>query len=304
MYILGIDSSTERVSVAANSDQQLLSKVEYGKNQKYMISIISLIDKVLKKARISLDLVDLFAVNIGPGDFTGTRIGISIAKTLAWVGSKPICGIGSLDVVALGIFFKNFKKIQKLLGEGKQIIITPVLDVKRNEVFFSFFKVEESSLGNSKDEHSEFKVHAISNITIQNKNYFINKFSGGYLAESKDFIKKFSDLFVPDNGSSSYILLGGSAFSSYKHLESEVKELGDSHSGSHQISLTGVNKRVFSHDAFHLNLCAYYSYLKNRQESLEKVKSTGQGNHGTPNYNLDDYGPAPLYVREFTPFKT
>lgn len=288
MYILGIDSSTGRVSVAVNSDQQLLSKVEYGKNQKFMVSIIALIDKAVKKASISLDFVDLFAVNIGPGDFTGTRIGISVAKTLAWVGSKPICGIESLDITALDIFFKNFKKIQKLLGEGKQIIIAPVLDVKRNEVYFSFYKMEESSLGNSKDERSEFKVHAISNISIQNKNYYINKVSGGYLADSKDFTKKFSALFVPDNGFSSYILLGGSGFSSYKHLESEVKELGGSRSDSHLSSLTGASKRVFSPDAFHLNLCAYYSYLKNRQ----------------PNYNLDDYGLAPLYVREFTPFKT
>jgi len=310
MYILGIDSSTGRVSVAVNSDQQLLSKVEYGKNQKYMVSIIALIDKALKKASISLDFVDLFAVNIGPGDFTGTRIGISVAKTLAWVGSKPICGIESLDVAALGIFFKNFKKIQKLLGEGKQIIIAPLLDVKRNEVYFSFYKMDESSLGNSKDERSEFKVHAISNISIQNKNYSINKISGGYLAESKDFTKKFSALFVPDNGFSSYILLGGSGFSSYKHLESEVKELGGSRSGSHLSSLTDVDKRGFSPDAFHLNLCAYYSYLKNRQESLEKVKSTGnqrgsktQGSEAQSSL-LANYGLAPLYVREFTPFKT
>ncbi|MBU4293853.1 MAG: hypothetical protein KJ770_07370, partial [Actinobacteria bacterium] len=61
-----------------------------------------------------------------------------------------------------------------------------------------------------------------------------------------------------------------------------------SRSGSHLSSLTGVDKRVFPPDAFHLNLCAYYSYLKNRQT----------------NYNLDDYGLAPLYVREFAPFKT
>ena len=321
MYILGIDSSTGRVSVAVNSDQQLLSKVEYGKNQNFMVSIIALIDKALKKANISLDFVDLFAVNIGPGDFTGTRIGISVAKTLAWVGSKPICGIESLDVAALGIFFKNFKKIQKPLGEGKQIIIAPVLDVKRNEVYFSFYKMEESSLGNSKDERSEFKVHAISNISIQNKNYYLNKVSGGHLAKSKDFTKKFSALFVPDNGFSSYILLGGSAFSSYKHLESEVKESGGSRSGSHLSSLTGVDKRVFSPDAFHLNLCAYCNYLNNRQESLKKVKSTRQGNlrgskaqgseaqngsisNSDVNSLLADYGLAPLYVREFTPFKT
>jgi len=334
MYILGIDSSTGRVSIAVNSDQQLLSKVEYGKNQKFMVSIIALIDKALKKASISLDFVDLFAVNVGPGDFTGTRIGISVAKTLAWVGSKPICGIGSLDITALGIFFKNLKKIQKPLGEGKQIIIAPVLDVKRNEVYFSFYKMEESNIGitingrksrNSEDERSEFKIHTISNISIQNKNYCINKVSDSYLAESKDFVKKFSALIVPgnaDNGFSSYILLSGSGFSSYKHLEAEVKELGGSRFGSHLSSLTGVDKRAFSPDAFHLNLCAYYSYLKNRQESPDKVKSTGKGNlkgskaqeseeaqNGSmPNSDVSslptNYGLAPLYVREFTPFKT
>ena len=160
MYILGIDSSSGRVSISVNRDQQLLSKVEYGdsKNQKYMVSIIYLIDKALKQANISLDFVDLFAVNIGPGDFTGTRIGVSVAKTLAWTGSKPICGIGSLDITALDIFFKNLNKIQKLLGKGKQIIIAPILDIKRNEVFFSFFKVEESSLDIADGDHPEFKA--------------------------------------------------------------------------------------------------------------------------------------------------
>jgi tRNA threonylcarbamoyl adenosine modification protein YeaZ len=301
MYILGIDSSTGRISVAVNSGRQLLSKVEYDKNQRYMVSIISLIDKALKKAGISLDVVDLFAVNIGPGDFTGTRIGISVSKTLAWVISKPICGVGSLDVTALGIFFKNFNKIQKLLAEGKQIIIAPVLDVKRNEVYFSFYKIKESVSSikvnsrknyDNKDEHPGFKIHTISNISIQNKNYCINKISCGYLAESKDFTKKFSSLFVPDNGFSSYILLGGSGFSIYKHLGPEVRELGD------------VDKRVFPPDAFHLNLCAYYSYLNNRQECLEKVKGTMLGNTEAPDYLMDAYRLAPLYVREFKPFKT
>jgi len=312
MYILGIDSSTERVSIAVNSDRQLLSKVEYGKNQNYMVSIISLIDKALKKANISLDFVDLFAVNIGPGDFTGTRIGISVAKTLAWIGSKPICGIGSLDIIALGIFFKNLKKIQKLLEEGNKTIILPVLDVKRNEVFFSFFKVGKSGTGmatnslksqNSEDKHSEFKIHNILDITAQNKNYFINKVSDGYLAESKDFAKKISALFVPDDGFSTYILLGGSGFGGCNHLESEVRELSGLHSGSLISLLTSIDKRTYFPDAFHLNLCAYYSYLKNRQKGPEKVKSAGQGNSDTSDNYLDDYGLAPLYVREFTPFK-
>ncbi|MCL4416733.1 MAG: tRNA (adenosine(37)-N6)-threonylcarbamoyltransferase complex dimerization subunit type 1 TsaB [Actinobacteria bacterium] len=293
MYILGIDSSSGQVSIAVNKDQQLLSKIEYGngKNQRYMVNIIYLIDKALKKANVSLDFVDLFAVNIGPGDFTCTRIGMTVAKTLAWIGSKPICGIESLDITALGIFFKNLKKIKKLLEEGKQIIIVPMLDVKRNEVFFSFFKAEESGLDvaaadrknydnryehpESRDEHQGFKAHTISTITIQNKNYFINKFSGGYLTESKDFTKKFNTLFVPDNGFSSYTLMGGSGFSGHEHFES----------------------------AFHLNLCAYYSYLKNKQEDLEKIKDTEQSDHEIPDYSPEDYGLAPLYVREFTPFK-
>jgi tRNA threonylcarbamoyl adenosine modification protein YeaZ len=328
MYILGIDSCEGQISVAVNSDQQLLSKAEYGKNRNYMVSIISLIDKALKKAGISLDLVDLFAVNIGPGDFTGTRIGISVAKTLAWVGNKTIFGIGLLDITALGIFVKNIKNIQKSLEERKQVIIAPVLDVKRNEVFFSFYKIKESCLGisgdsqdnhNNEDKHSESKVQVL-NITILKKDYLIKKFSGDHLVESKDFVKKFSALIVPDKSFPSYILLSGSAFNSYKYLESEVKKSvdelnlksygicpgssSDSHTSSNLNSLTISIKRGFSPGAFNLNLYAYYSYLKNKQECLEKVKNTGQSELMTPNNDLADFRLAPLYVREFTPFKT
>lgn len=340
MYILGIDSSTGRVSAAVNKDRQLLSKVEYGKNHKYMTDIISLIDKVLRKADISLDFVDLFAVNIGPGDFTGTRIGVSVAKTLAWVGSKQVYGIESLDTAALGIFFKNLKKIQKLLGEMKKITVVPILDVKRDEVYFSFYNVEECSVDtgvegkksyNNKDEYSGnkvecsgFKVYTILNINIQNKSYSVNRISKGYLAESKNFTGKFSSLFIPDKNFFSCILLGGNGFSSYKYIESEVNKLGGAlnlksttvSSGSHLSSPTGKSKdsgiyifpdkRLFPPDAFHLNLCAYYSCSKN--QSPEKIKDIEQINHEQinhelPYYNLEDYRLAPLYVREFTPFK-
>jgi len=332
MYILGIDSGAGRVSVAVNKDYQLLSRVEYEKNQRCMVSIIYLVDKALKKADISLDFVDLFAVNIGPGDFTGTRIGISVAKTFAWVKRKPIYGVGSLDVTALELFSKNLKKIQKLLEKGKQIIIAPVLDVKRGEIYFSFYKMDEGSLDltsgshknhNSKDDHSEFKSYPVAPIIIQNKNYFIKKVSNNYLSGSKDFIKKFSTSFIYDDDFSSYILLGGSGFNSYRHLESEVNKLNDelnlkssgmSFFGSQLKLLKGMNKnygtgifldkRLFFPDAFHLNLCAYYGYLKNRQKSLERIAGAGRDNQITSDYEPDDYGLAPIYVREFTPFKT
>jgi tRNA threonylcarbamoyl adenosine modification protein YeaZ len=338
MYILGIDSSTGRVSAAVNGDRQLLSKVEYGKDHKYMADIISLIDRVLKKADISLDFVDLFAVNIGPGDFTGTRIGVSVAKTLAWVGSKPVYGVESLDTAALGILFKNLKKIQKLLEEKKKITVVPILDVRRDEVYFSFYDIEECSTDTDfqsrknynnkdkyydiKDKHPGFKVYEILNINIQNKNYSVNRISEGYLTESKNFTSKFSSLLIPDKDFFTYILLGGNGFSSYKHIESEVNKLNDKlnlknaeiNSGSRLGSSDGKDKysgicvfpdkKLLLPDAFYLNLCAYYSYLRNKYQSQERIKNIEQSKQEPSDHNLEDYRLAPLYVKEFTPFKT
>ncbi len=140
MQILGIDSSTKNLSIALSEDDTGHYGVNFSKETGFMVNIISCIDKAIKKAGKNISDVDAFSVNIGPGDFTGTRIGISVAKTLALVTEKPVYGIKALDACAAGILINGAAKISRLLQKKESVLLLPVLDVKRNEVFFSIYE--------------------------------------------------------------------------------------------------------------------------------------------------------------------
>ncbi len=99
--ILGIDSSTGRLSVAVNRNEELLSEMTDDDSMKHMVNIMGLLDGTLRRAKLTIRDIDVFGVNLGPGDFTGTRIGISVIKTLAWLERKPSFGVNSLDIFAV-----------------------------------------------------------------------------------------------------------------------------------------------------------------------------------------------------------
>src|SRR5665647_3321122 len=153
MQILGIDSSTKNLSVGFSQNDNRYFGVNFSKEAAFMVNIISYIDNVFKKAGKSISGVDAFSVNIGPGDFTGTRIGISVAKTLALVTEKPVYGISALDACAAGILLNSAAKINKLLQKKESVFLLPVLDVKRNEVFFSIYEASLTGEDNSLLKH-------------------------------------------------------------------------------------------------------------------------------------------------------
>lgn len=89
--------------------------------------LIAYIDKILKKARLKIGDVDCFAVSIGPGSFTGLRIGVTAVKGLAYSLNKRIVTVPTLDVIARNA--KNFSGI-----------IVPVLDARKNKVYACIYR--------------------------------------------------------------------------------------------------------------------------------------------------------------------
>src|SRR4030065_2413283 len=139
--ILGIDSTTGRLSVAVSRNEELLSETTDCDSMKHMVNIMGLLDSTLRKAKLTLKDIDVFGVNLGPGDFTGTGIGISIIKTLAWLEKKPSFGINSLDVFVVGINLDNKKFISQCLSKGIPVLVIPCLDVRKAEVYFAFYDI-------------------------------------------------------------------------------------------------------------------------------------------------------------------
>jgi len=276
MNILGIDSSSRNLSAALSRDDKLLSEAINRESSKHMVNIIKFMDKALCKAGLSIKDIDVFGVNLGPGDFTGTRIGVSVIKTLSWVEKKCTYGINSLDVQAVMGAFKNKNIIVKSLLNGRPVTIAPCLDVKRSEVYFSFYDISEEE--NNVCRKSEKKI--IASMIIGGKKYNIKRIGDYHLANKDGLIEKFSIFFENEvlkiqskeiaHVNPAAIVCGSSCVSHRGIMLDLVRSC----------SSFILDKRPLYSQARYVNLCSYFS-------ALEKAEPK----------NL-----VPVYVRDFVPF--
>jgi tRNA threonylcarbamoyladenosine biosynthesis protein TsaB len=137
MRILAIDSATRSASVALIENEVLIDEQRWDKhlaNARGSDSIghcaetiLPLIDSLLEKRRLTPADLSAVAVSIGPGSFTGLRVGLATAKGIAYSGGLPLIGISTL--LALAGAVKNF--------DG---IICSLLDARKNDVYMGLFR--------------------------------------------------------------------------------------------------------------------------------------------------------------------
>lgn len=127
MIILGIESSTVQTSVALGSEQEILASSMLSRGATAEEFILPAVKFLMDKTGLNWNSISGIAVGLGPGLFTGMRVGVSTAKTLAQALSVPIVGTPSLDVLAFDLRYTNR-------------VICPVLDAKRSQVFFAFYR--------------------------------------------------------------------------------------------------------------------------------------------------------------------
>jgi tRNA threonylcarbamoyladenosine biosynthesis protein TsaB len=129
MICLGIDTSSLIVRVAVTRDHQVLADVSGEGPRTHSETLLAAVQESLDTAGVSLSAVDLIAVGRGPGAWTGLRVGIATAKSLAYALSIPIVGISTLEAVAAGV--TGFA--------GKLAVI---VDARRGEVCGASFDVD------------------------------------------------------------------------------------------------------------------------------------------------------------------
>lgn len=126
MIVVGIDTSTPQTSVAIGSDVEVLASVSIvGKSRQDRVT--PALKQLLAWSGIDLHQVGGIAVGIGPGLFTGLRVGVQTAKTLAQVLGVPIAGIASLDALAYAVRYTSRR-------------IATVVDARRGEVFAALYR--------------------------------------------------------------------------------------------------------------------------------------------------------------------
>lgn len=138
MNILAIESSSEVLSVALSFKDRVKSLFESHEQFKSE-HIIGLVRKTLSKARLKLSDLDYIAVGLGPGSFTGLRVGLASALGLALALDLKIIGVGSLDIIAANVN----------IGDSDIQDICTIVDARRGNVYAAIFRGVKKKLGYS-----------------------------------------------------------------------------------------------------------------------------------------------------------
>ena len=129
MLVLGIDTSTLVGSVGVIDDSGLLGDYTLNIKRTHSERLMPALSRLLEDVGVTLENIDLISVSLGPGSFTGVRIGVTTAKTLAQALNKPLVGVYSLDVLA-----HNLANVQGL--------ICPILDARKQEVYTAIYRAD------------------------------------------------------------------------------------------------------------------------------------------------------------------
>lgn len=133
MKILAIESSALTASVALCEDDLPIAAMTLQTGHTHSDTLLPMVEQLLAHAGWTVQDIDLFAVPVGPGSFTGIRIGVSLIKGLAFDSGKPCVGISSLEGMAYNLI-------------GFDGILSPVMDARRNQLYNALFRWQDDQL--------------------------------------------------------------------------------------------------------------------------------------------------------------
>jgi tRNA threonylcarbamoyladenosine biosynthesis protein TsaB len=133
MYILAIDTSGAALSIALLEDEVIRAEVFLNTGMNHSIHLLPAVKYVHEQAGLKTDAADLFVCAIGPGSFTGLRIGAGTIKGLAMAAGKPVVGVSSLEVLAANI-------------SPVSLHICPMLDAQRGQIYTALYKMDDDCL--------------------------------------------------------------------------------------------------------------------------------------------------------------
>lgn len=133
MLVLGVETSTMQGGVALVDEDGLRSEYTLNVEATHSERLLPAIDRMLQEAGVGLRDLSGLAVSIGPGSFTGLRIGLSTVKGLAYATGLPVVGVPTLEALAWSVAFARAQ-------------ICPVLDARKEEVYAALFRHEGDAL--------------------------------------------------------------------------------------------------------------------------------------------------------------
>jgi len=127
VLILGIETATIQVGCAIGGHEGVLASFHAAKGRRHVETLVPAIEFMCRQTQVDLSEISAIAVDVGPGLFSGLRVGVSAAKALAQALRIPTIGISSLDLLAFPV-------------RHTARLIVPAIDARRGELFYAFYR--------------------------------------------------------------------------------------------------------------------------------------------------------------------
>ncbi len=141
MKVLGFDTAAPANTIGLVDDDRLLAEHAWEARDNSLQRIVLNIDLVLKRAGVCLADLDGLAVGIGPGSWTGGKVGVTVAKTMAYVINKPLCGVTSFEALAYQ-------------SRGRPLQLCPLVAAGRDTVYAAFYRPSAGALEKKGDYYA------------------------------------------------------------------------------------------------------------------------------------------------------
>ncbi len=181
MKILGIDTSTMAANVAVLEDDKLICEYTINTKKTHSQKLMPLIENMLKLSDLDIKEIDAIAICVGPGSFTGLRIGMATAKAMAHVNNIPLIGVNSLEILGANMDLCNRN-------------ICSILDAQRNQVYMNKYILKDYKI----TELEEISIKAIDElleeISSSNEDWVL---VGEAVYKYKEKIEEISNITIP-----------------------------------------------------------------------------------------------------------
>ena len=194
MKILAFDGTAKAATVAVSEDEKILGlyTVDNGLTQSELL--LPMAENLLKSLKLSFNDIDLLATSVGPGSFTGVRIGVSLVKGLAFGRNIPCIGVSTIEALAENL-------------AGLNGILVPCMDARRGQVYSATFRYDGEKLVRLTEDRAialsalaeELKSFESENIYLSGDGYSVAKKA---LTEAGVPLSETPELLILENGAS------------------------------------------------------------------------------------------------------
>ena len=181
MKILGIDTSTMAANVAVLEDDKLICEYTINTKKTHSQKLMPMIENMLKLSDLDIKEIDAIAICVGPGSFTGLRIGMATAKAMAHVNNIPLIGVNSLEILGANMDLCNRK-------------ICSILDAQRNQVYMNKYILKDDKITELEEISIKPIDELLEEISSSNEDWVL---VGEAVYKYKEKIEEISNIVIP-----------------------------------------------------------------------------------------------------------